>query len=154
MTHGKPPQPEHCTRHKSLRVGMMRMALQAGSPLPGDLWFDSGCRERRRVGARPTEGAAPYKLLRWQHLLRRRHIWPDVWHLQVCHLLAIQLLTEQHTWSLSAFMQRWREAAPEARSSPCLAALPALDAVHPDTGDVLHDRAWSQPWTRCGARCL
>ena len=51
------------------------------------------------------------------------------WQLQVCRLLAVQLLTEQHTWSLTAFMQHWRSAAPEARSQRTLAALPALDAA-------------------------
>ena len=79
------------------------------------------------------------------------------WQLQVCHLLAVQLLAEQHTWSLTAFMQRWREAAPEVRTSRFLAVLPALDAVvavQPDTDAVLHDRAWSQPLSTCGARCL
>ena len=34
---------------------------------------------------------------------------------QVCHHLAVHLFKERHTWPLADFMQRWREAAPEAR---------------------------------------
>ncbi|KAK9827318.1 hypothetical protein WJX81_003977 [Elliptochloris bilobata] len=40
----------------------------------------------------------------------------DVWALEpgkVCQQLAVQLLQEQGTWPLTAFMQRWCEAAPE-----------------------------------------
>ena len=39
---------------------------------------------------------------------------------QVCHHLAVHLLEEHHTWPLADFMQRWREAAPEACPLNCL----------------------------------